>query len=100
MRDFLLDYYIFMRDFLLDYYIFMRDLENHYDYFWGFGTKPRIATKQLINGLMMLKKQKGRYTNVGMPSTVLCVIPQAVQGTSTEVTVAESSVLRLSNSGR
>lgn len=37
----------------------------------GFGTKPRMATRQLINGLMMLKKQKGRYTNVGMPSTVL-----------------------------
>ena len=52
------------------------------------------------NAQPMLKKQKGRYTNVGMPSTVLCVIPQAVQGTSTEVTVAESSVLRLSNSGR
>ena len=26
----------------------------------GSGTKPRMATRQLISGLMMLKKQKGR----------------------------------------
>lgn len=68
--------------------------------FVGLGTKPSIATRQLMIGLMMLKKQNGRYTSVGMPSTVLCVMPHAVQGTSTEVTVAESSVERLSSSGR
>ena len=43
---------------------------------------------------------EGRYTSVGMPRTVLCVIPQAVHGTSTLVTVALSSVLRLKSSGR
>ena len=64
------------------------------------GTNPKIATRQLMMGLIILKKQKGRYTSVGMPNTVLCVMPQAVQGTNTEVTVAESSVERLSNSGR
>ena len=37
---------------------------------------------------------------VGMPNTVLCVIPHAVQGTNTDVTVDESSVLRLNSSGR
>ena len=26
----------------------------------GLGTKPRMATRQLIKGLMILKKQKGR----------------------------------------
>ena len=67
---------------------------------FGVGTKPKAATIQLITGLMMLKKQKGRYTIVGIPSTVLCVIPHAVQGTRTDVTVEESSVLRLSSSGR
>ena len=36
---------------------------------------------------------------MAMPRTVLWVIPQAVQGTRTEVTVAESSVERLNNSG-
>ena len=61
--------------------------------------KPKAATRQLIIGLIMLKKQKGRYTRVGIPSTVLCVIPHAVHGTSTEVTVAESSVERLRSSG-
>ena len=66
----------------------------------GFGTKPRMATRHDMKGLMMLKKQKGRYTTVGMPSTVLCVMPHAVHGTRTEVTVALSSVLRLSSSGR
>ena len=32
----------------------------------------------------------------GTPRTVLCVIPQVFQGTSTLVTVAESSAVRLS----
>ena len=34
---------------------------------FGVGTKPNAATKQLITGLMMLKKQNGRYTIVGIP---------------------------------
>lgn len=45
----------------------------------------------------MLKKQYGRYVNVATPNTVLCVIPHVFQGTSTEVTVTASSVVRLSS---
>lgn len=50
----------------------------------------------LIMGLMMLKKQYGKYVRVATPSTVLCVMPQVFQGTRTNVTVTESSVVRLS----
>ena len=50
----------------------------------------------LINGLMRLKKQYGRYVRVGMPSTVACVMPHVFHGISGDVTVAPSSVVRLS----
>ena len=36
---------------------------------------------------------------VATPSTVLCVSPQVFQGTSTLVTVAESSAVRLTSRG-
>ena len=48
-----------------------------------------------IRGERMQKKQKGAYTNVGTDRMVAWVIPQLDQGTRGEVTVAESSTLRL-----
>lgn len=53
--------------------------------------------KILINGLIILKKQYGKYVKVGMPSTVACVMPHVFQGTSGDVTVAPSSSVRLNN---
>ena len=50
----------------------------------------------LISGEMRLKKQYGRYVSVATPSTVDCVMPQVFHGISTDVTVAASSVVRLS----
>ena len=52
--------------------------------------------KMLMKGLMILKKQYGRYSIVGTFSTKDWVVPHVFHGTSTEVTVAESSVERLS----
>ena len=52
-----------------------------------------------INGEIKLKKQNGAYANVDTDRIVACVIPQLDQGMRGEVTVAESSTLRLSNLG-
>ena len=41
-----------------------------------------------ISGEIKLKKQLGRYSIVGTPSTRDWVAPQVFQGTNTEVTVA------------
>ena len=63
----------------------------------GFGWtifQPSAATSTLMKGLMMLKKQKGRYTVVAMPSEADCAIAHVFHGTSTEVTVLESSMVR------
>lgn len=57
---------------------------------------PVIATKILINGLMILKKQYGKYVSVGTFKMVACVIPHVFHGISGEVTVTASSVVRLS----
>ena len=50
-----------------------------------------------IKGLIKLKKQYGIYAIVATPNTLDCAIAQVFQGTSTDVTVAESSIVRLSN---
>lgn len=55
--------------------------------------------KIFIRGEIRLKKQKGRYSSVGTPNMRACVAPQVFQGTSTEVTVPESSKARLRTSG-
>ena len=47
-----------------------------------------------MNGLMMLKKQNGRYTTVAMPREADCAMAQVFHGTRTEVTVLESSMVR------
>ena len=54
-----------------------------------------VATVILIKGLIMLKKQYGRYTSVGTLKIVACVIPQLFHGINTDVTVTASSVVRL-----
>ena len=48
-----------------------------------------------IRGDRILNMQKGAYTNVGTDSIVAWVIPQLDHGKRGEVTVAESSTLRL-----
>ena len=53
--------------------------------------------KMLMSGLMILKKQNGRYTAVGTLRIVAWVIPQLLQGNIGEVTVEESSTERLSS---
>ena len=56
---------------------------------------PIDAMKIDISGLIKLKKQYGMYASVETPSTVDCAIAQEFHGTSTDVTVAESSIVRL-----
>ena len=48
-----------------------------------------------IKGERILKMQKGAYTMVGTDRMVACVMPQLDQGKRGDVTVAESSTLRL-----
>lgn len=48
-----------------------------------------------IRGDNILKMQNGAYTSVGTESIVAWVIPQLDQGKRGEVTVDESSTLRL-----
>src|SRR6478735_1120664 len=50
-------------------------------------------------GLAKLKKQKGKYAAVETPRTPDMYAPQVFHGTSTEVTVPESSTARLSTWG-
>ena len=50
-------------------------------------------------GLRILKKQKGKYAAVDTPSTPDMYAPHVFHGTSTEVTVPESSTARESVSG-
>ena len=50
-------------------------------------------------GDKMLKRQKGAYTSVGTDKMVAWVMPQLDQGYRGDVTVAESSTLRLSRRG-
>jgi hypothetical protein len=52
-----------------------------------------------IRGDIMLKRQNGAYARVGTERIVAWVIPQLDHGKSGEVTVAESSTLRLSSLG-
>ena len=52
-----------------------------------------------IKGLIMLKNAYGAKLRTGTPNTADCVAPQVFQGTSTDVTVPESSRVRLSSSG-
>ena len=54
-----------------------------------------MATRMDMSGESRLKKLKGAYTSVGTDRMVACVIPQLLQGKRGEVTVAESSTLRL-----
>ena len=56
-----------------------------------------MATKMLIIGLIILKKQKGAYATVGTLRIVACVMPQLLHGKIGEVTVAESSTVRLNS---
>ena len=56
--------------------------------------QPVAAMSTLMNGLIRLKKQNGRYAAVAMPSEADCAIAQVFHGTSTEVTVLESSMVR------
>lgn len=58
-----------------------------------------VAIKILIKGLIILKKQYIQYVPVATPNTDACVAPQVFQGKSTEVTVPESSSVRLRFSG-
>ena len=44
--------------------------------------QPVAATRMLIRGLSRLKKQYGRYVNVGMPSTVDWVMPHVYRNDS------------------
>ena len=53
------------------------------------------ATHQWADDIEEAERQI--YQGRDAEHTVLCVIPQAVHGTSTEVTVAESSVLQTSD---
>ena len=46
---------------------------------------------------MRLKKQYGRYVTVAIPRDVDCAMAHVFHGTSTEVTVLESSIARDSN---
>ena len=46
---------------------------------------------------MMLKKQYGRYAMVDMPRDVDCAMAHVFHGTSTDVTVLESSIARDNN---
>lgn len=57
------------------------------------------AKKTDMNGLIILKKQKGAYTAVATPNTEAWVAPQVFHGTNTEVTVPESSSVLLKTSG-
>src|SRR4051794_22223427 len=50
-------------------------------------------------GLRMLKKQYGAYDAVDTPSTPEMYAPHVFHGTSTDVTVPESSTARESTSG-
>ena len=47
-----------------------------------------------MKGLIRLKKQYGIYATVAMPSAADCAIAQVFHGTSTDVTVHESSIVR------
>ena len=52
-----------------------------------------------ISGVMKQKIAKGKYAIVATPSTLDCTTAQVFQGISTELTVPESSRVRLSTSG-
>lgn len=53
----------------------------------------------VMNGLIMLKKQKGKYVSVETPNTLACVAPHVFHGINTDVTVPESSSVLLKFSG-
>src|SRR5439155_2469040 len=60
---------------------------------------PMKPYRMSSSGLKMLKKQYGRYALVLTPRTPEMYAPHVFQGTSTEVTVPESSTARESTSG-
>src|SRR6266550_5312606 len=61
--------------------------------------KPRNPYKMSRIGMSRLKKQYGKYDAVDTPSTPEMYAPHVFQGTSTDVTVPESSTARDSTSG-
>src|SRR5438034_2895072 len=61
--------------------------------------KPRNPYTTSRIGLSRLKKQYGKYDAVDTPSTPEMYAPHVFQGTSTDVTVPESSTARESTSG-
>ena len=70
--------------FLCNYFFIVRYILN-----------PIEAMKIDIKGLIKLKKQYGIYVIVATPNTLDCAIAHVFHGTSTDVTVAESSIVRL-----
>src|SRR4030095_1106052 len=65
---------------------------------WG-TLNPMNPYSTSSSGLRMLKKQYGRYAAVGTPRTPEMYAPQVFHGTSTDVTVPESSTARDSTCG-
>ena len=61
--------------------------------------QPIRAIKKDMRGDRRLKKQKGAYRRVGTDRMVAWVMPQLDQGKRGEVTVAESSTVRLRRRG-
>ena len=60
---------------------------------------PVTASRKETKGERILNRQNGAYTSVGTDRMVAWVIPQLDQGNSGDVTVAESSTLRLRRRG-